>query len=84
MTVLPERAGLTVMKSLQFGVPVVTVDDPYRQVPEYRAVVPGVTGELYPPGDVEGLGLAILRALEMIDRDPSGVANIPGSSQSTV
>lgn len=74
VTVLPERAGLTVMQSMEFGVPVVTVDDPHRQVPEFRAVVPGVTGEMYSPGDVNGLAAALGRALANVRSDPAGVA----------
>ncbi len=67
VTVLPERAGLTVMQSLIHGIPVVTVDDPHYQVPEFRAVIPGVTGVLYPRGDVEALARAIDQCLTMVD-----------------
>lgn len=55
LTVMPEVAGLTVIQSLSYGIPVVTVDDPDRQAPEFRAVVPGVTGGLYEAGNVHAL-----------------------------
>lgn len=74
VTVLPERAGLTVTQSMIYGRPVVTVNDPYRQVPEFRAVVPGETGELYEPGDIAGLSEAIRRCLDDVAREPAGVS----------
>lgn len=75
VTVLPERAGLTVMQSLIHGTPVVTVDDPHYQVPEFRAVIPGVTGVLYPRGDVEALARAIDQCLTMVDEQGEVLAD---------
>lgn len=66
VTVLPERAGLTVMQSMENGVPVVTVDDPYRQVPEFRAVRDGLTGALYRPDDLQDLIRALATVREML------------------
>lgn len=74
VTVLPERAGLTVTQSLAYGTPVVTADDPYRQVPEFRAVVPGITGELYGEDEVDGLANAIERCLALLTAAPDEVA----------
>lgn len=74
VTVLPERAGLTVMQSLTYGTPVVTVDDPYHQVPEFRAVIPGVTGVLYPRGNVDALARAIDQCLRMVDEQGESLA----------
>ena len=74
VTVLPERAGLTVMQSLTYGTPVVTVDDPYHQVPEFRAVTPGVTGVLYPRGNVDALARAIDQCLTMVDEQGESLA----------
>lgn len=75
VTVLPERAGLTVMQSLIHGTPVVTVDDPYHQVPEFRAVIPGVTGVLYPRGNVDALAAAIDQCLTMVDQQGDSLAD---------
>lgn len=74
VTVLPERAGLTVVQSMSHGVPVVSVGDPFRQVPEFRAIVSGVTGDLYAPEDELGLADAVERVLDMVAADPEGVA----------
>lgn len=74
ITVLPERAGLTVVQSLAHGVPVVTVDDPSRQVPEFRAVVPGVTGDLYRASDPKDLQESILRWLKVPLNEASDLA----------
>jgi len=59
VSVIPEAAGLTVIQSLKEGVPVVTADDPYRQMPEYEAIEHGVNGHLYPAGDLRALAEAI-------------------------
>lgn len=73
VTVLPELAGLTVIQSLEFGVPVVTVSDPNRQAPEFRAVKEGVTGALYAPGDTTSLAMAIKRCFVMLDESVTQV-----------
>lgn len=72
-TVLPERAGLSVIQSLSYGTPVVTVDDPTRQVPEFRAVIPSQTGFLYKAGNIGSLADSISQCLTMIDQNSSGV-----------
>lgn len=61
LTVVPEYAGLTVIQSLVHGIPAVTVDDPHTQAPEYRAIIPGVTGDLYTKGDIHSLAESIER-----------------------
>jgi len=43
------------MHSLGYGVPVVTHSDPARQMPEFEAIVPGVTGDLFEPDNVSDL-----------------------------
>lgn len=60
ITVLPDAAGLTVMQSLAHGVPVITANSPFTQMPEFRAVVEGVTGGLYDPVEAEPLADKIL------------------------
>lgn len=74
VSVLPERAGLTVIQSLSHGVPVVTVDDATLQVPEFRAVHPGRTGELYHRGDVSTLVTAIDKCLLAVNVEGAQVA----------
>ena len=72
VTVVPEAVGLTAIQSIAFGTPVITAGDPYKQMPEYEAVKPGVTGDLYAPGDVGELARAIARWLDRtqeIDED---------------
>lgn len=55
VTVSPGEVGLTCMHSLGYGVPIITHSDPDRQGPEFEAIVPGVTGDLFAPDDVEDL-----------------------------
>lgn len=55
VTASPGDVGLTCMHSLGYGVPVVTHSDPGQQMPEFEAIIPGVTGDLFEPGNVEDL-----------------------------
>lgn len=73
-TVVPDLAGLSAIQSLRMGVPVVTHDDPTHQAPESESVVPGVTGEVFPRGNVDDLVDAIDRCLQRLAVDPAGVA----------
>jgi glycosyltransferase involved in cell wall biosynthesis len=59
--VSPGEVGLTCMHSLGYGVPVITHGDPSRQMPEWEAIVPGLTGDLFEPDDVEGLAKKVDR-----------------------
>jgi len=61
VTVSPGDVGLTCMHSLGYGVPVITHGDPGRQMPEFEAIVPGVTGELFEPDNVADLARKIDR-----------------------
>jgi glycosyltransferase involved in cell wall biosynthesis len=67
VTASPGDVGLTCMHSLGYGVPVVTHSDPGRQMPEFEAIIPGVTGDLFEPGDVEDLA----RKLDQWTQSPS-------------
>ena len=72
ITVVPAAAGLTAIQSMSFGVPVVSDDAPYAQMPEWEAIVPGRTGELYAAGDPHSLAQAIDRLASRLadDREP--------------
>lgn len=69
LTVVPELSGLTTIQSMLHGVPVVSSDDPYAQVPEWEAIVEGRTGWLYQSGDVEDLARVIEGALDSLSND---------------
>lgn len=55
LTVVPERAGLTAIQSLAYGVPVISSDEPYGQMPEWESIVPGQTGDYFTKGSTESL-----------------------------
>jgi len=45
--VSPGNVGLTAIHSLSFGTPVITNDNFAYQMPEFEAVIPGLTGEFF-------------------------------------
>ncbi len=55
ITVVPSYLGLTAIHSLGYGTPVITNDNPDLHGPEWEAVQPGLTGDLYRNGDVADL-----------------------------
>lgn len=59
VTVSPGPVGLTAMHSLAFGTPVITHADPYAQMPESEAIIPGRNGGLFRPDDPDDLARAI-------------------------
>jgi glycosyltransferase involved in cell wall biosynthesis len=59
--VSPGEVGLTCMHSLGYGVPVITHGDASRQMPEWEAITPGITGDLFEPDDVEDLARKVDR-----------------------
>jgi len=75
VTVVPAAAGLTVIQSLAHGVPVITDDDRYTQMPEADAVLDDVTGARYPSGDIDALAAAIDGWLVRTKRSPAEVAD---------
>jgi len=60
-TVAPGKVGLTAMHSMAFGVPVLTHADADDQMPEWESIVPGLTGDLFAPGEVTAIAAAIER-----------------------
>ena len=73
VTVVPEAIGLTAVQSLWHGRPVITCDDPYRQMPEHECVRPGITGDLYRTGDVESLAKVIEKWVARMDLEKATV-----------
>ncbi len=61
LAVMPGPVGLLVMHALAYGVPVVSNNDFDTQMPEFEAIIPGVTGDFFESGDVSSLADAIER-----------------------
>ncbi|MDY7108280.1 MAG: glycosyltransferase [Planctomycetota bacterium] len=61
VSVAPGKVGLTAMHSLVFGTPVITHGDVYQQMPEWEAVIPGRSGDLFRRDDVADLAEVIRR-----------------------
>ena len=59
LCVSPGNVGLTAVHAMTYGVPVITHDDFFTQMPEYETVVEGRTGLLYRAGDFNDLKRAI-------------------------
>jgi glycosyltransferase involved in cell wall biosynthesis len=55
VVVAPGMIGLSAMHALAFGVPVITHGNAERQMPEFEAVIPGVTGDLFEDGNLNSL-----------------------------
>jgi glycosyltransferase involved in cell wall biosynthesis len=72
--VVPEAVGLTAVQSMTYGVPVISDDDPYSQMPEWESIRQDVTGGIYRKGDVADLANEIERWLVRVDRDAAIVA----------
>jgi len=53
--VSPGDVGLTAMHSMTYGTPVITHDNPYMQMPEFEAIIPGKTGDFYQYGSQQDL-----------------------------
>jgi glycosyltransferase involved in cell wall biosynthesis len=61
LTVSPGKVGLTAMHSMAYGTPVISHGNFDHQMPEYEAIVPGVTGELFVENSSDDLARVILR-----------------------
>jgi glycosyltransferase involved in cell wall biosynthesis len=53
--VAPGEVGLTCLHSLVYGTPVITHDNPDKQMPEYEAIRPGVNGDFFKQNDIYSL-----------------------------
>jgi len=59
LTVSPGKVGLTAMHSMAYGTPVISHGNFNNQMPEFEAIVPGVTGEFFTENSSEALAEAI-------------------------
>lgn len=53
LCVSPGNVGLTALHAMSYGTPVLSHGDFETQMPEYEAIIPGKTGELYVKGNFE-------------------------------
>jgi glycosyltransferase involved in cell wall biosynthesis len=61
VTVVPAAVGLSAIQSLAHGVPVISDDNAFTQMPEWESIVPGLTGDYFPAGDYRALATVIER-----------------------
>lgn len=71
VTVVPGMIGLTAIHSLTYGVPLISHDDPYNQMPECESIIPGKTGDVFLRGDVDDLAVVMKRWTANTDVHPT-------------
>jgi glycosyltransferase involved in cell wall biosynthesis len=59
LTVSPGKVGLTAIHSMAYGTPVISHDNFDHQMPEFAAIVRGVTGDFFAENSAEALAEAI-------------------------
>ena len=64
LAVMPGPVGLLVMHALAYGVPVISNNDFDTQMPEFEAIIPGVTGDFFDSDNVPSLADAVERMLD--------------------
>lgn len=64
LVVSPGNVGLTAMHALVYGTPVVSHSNARQQMPEFEAIRPSLSGELFEEDNVKSLVQAILRCKE--------------------
>ncbi len=74
LTVVPAAVGLTAIQSLRHGVPVVSDDDAYSQMPEWDAIIEGKTGGHFRKHDAESLADSIQQWLYRVEKGRATVA----------
>lgn len=62
--VLPGEAGLTGIHSMGYGTPVITHNNLTEQMPEFEAIIPGVTGDFFIQESPESMADTIERWLD--------------------
>lgn len=55
LCVAPGNIGLTAMHTLVFGTPAITHNDFKWQMPEFEAIIPGITGDFFEHNNVQSL-----------------------------
>jgi glycosyltransferase involved in cell wall biosynthesis len=61
LTVSPGKIGLTAMHSMAYGTPVISHDNFDHQMPEYEAILPGVTGDFFVENSSDDLARVMAR-----------------------
>lgn len=64
LTISPGKVGLTALHSMAYGTPVISHDNLDHQMPEYEAIVPGVTGDFFVEDSSDDLANVILKWFE--------------------
>jgi len=64
LAVMPGPVGLLVMHAFAYGVPVVSNNDYNTQMPEFEAIIPGLTGDFFEAGNLDSLTDTIERVLK--------------------
>ena len=64
LCISPGNVGLTAIHSMMFGTPVITHKDFPMQMPEFEAIIPGITGNFFERDNVQSLTLAITNWFE--------------------
>jgi glycosyltransferase involved in cell wall biosynthesis len=70
LTVSPGKVGLTAMHSMAYGTPVISHGNLDHQMPEYEAIVPGVTGDLFTENSSAELARTIFNWLQLHPAKP--------------
>lgn len=71
VTVSPGKVGLTAMHSLNYGVPVISHNNFELQMPEFEAIIPGVTGFFFEYNDFISLAKVIKEWIKKDDMKPN-------------
>jgi len=66
--IAPGEVGLTAIHSMSYGTPVITHNDPLHQMPEFEAVIEGVTGSLFVKDDLNSL-VKVTKHWLLVNRD---------------
>lgn len=59
LTVSPGKVGLTAIHSMTYGTPVISHNNLDHQMPEFEAITPGITGDLFDENSSESLASVI-------------------------
>ena len=71
--VSPGNVGLTAMHSMVYGTPVITHNNFALQMPEFEAIIPGITGDFFEFDNVQSLSSVIIKWNEQKGRQRESV-----------